>query len=111
MELDKQVGVINRKQVLNIAKGVIRANNPVILKECDGTVELTDRWGRGILTKFNWSKRKGTTGNAETLPQFLVEEKFTFQRAIATAVSCHHIPDLLVLNIHQIPLAYVSPEK
>ena len=26
-------GVINRKQILNIAKGVVRANNPSVFKE------------------------------------------------------------------------------
>ena len=35
-------GVINRRQILNIAKGIIRANNPDILKEFGGNVELTD---------------------------------------------------------------------
>ena len=104
-------GVINRRQILNIAKGVITANNPNILKEFGGTVELTDRWARGILTKLNWSKRKGTTGKVEPSSQFLAEEKFTFQRAISAAISLHDIPDSLVLNIDQTPLAYVSPGK
>ena len=31
-------GVINRKQIFNIAEGVIRGNNPGILKEFGGTV-------------------------------------------------------------------------
>ena len=31
-------GLINRRQILNIRKGVIRANNPDILKEFAGTV-------------------------------------------------------------------------
>ena len=104
-------GVINRRQILKIAKGVIRANNPDILKEFSGTVELTDRWTRGILTKLNWSKRKGTTGKVEPSPQFLAEETFTSQRAISAAVSRHDIPDSLVLNIDQTPLTYVSPGK
>ena len=36
-------GVVNRRQILNIAKGPGRANNPDILKEFGGTAELTDR--------------------------------------------------------------------
>ena len=52
-------GVIDRRLILNIAKGVIRANNPDILKEFGGIVESTDRWARRILSKFNWSKCKG----------------------------------------------------
>lgn len=52
-------GVINRKQILNIAKGVIKANNPNSLKEFGGTLELTDRWARSVLDSMQWVKRKG----------------------------------------------------
>ena len=102
-------GVINRRQIVNIAKGVVRANNPDILKEFGGTVELTNRWARRVLSDLNWSKRNGTTGKTKPLPQFLAEEKFTFQRAISTAISSHDIPNFLVLNIDQTSLSYVSP--
>ena len=102
-------GVINRRQIVNIAKGVVRANNPDILTEFGGTAELTNRWARSILSELNWSKRKGTTGKIEPSLQFLAEEKFTFQRAISTAISSHDIPNFLVLNTDQTPLSYVSP--
>ena len=36
---------------------------------------------------MNWSKRKGTTGKIEPSPQFLAEEKFTFQRVISSYAS------------------------
>ena len=45
-------GAINRKQIINITKGVVRAKNPNDLKEFDGTLELTDRWARHVLTKL-----------------------------------------------------------
>ena len=51
----------------------------------------------------------GTTDKVEPSPQFLAGEKFTFQRAISTAISSHDIPNFLVLNIDQTPLPYVSP--
>ena len=35
--------VINRRQIVNVTKGVVRANNPNILKEFGGTVELTNQ--------------------------------------------------------------------
>ena len=35
-------GVINRKQILNIAKGAVRENNPKALKEFGGILDLTD---------------------------------------------------------------------
>ena len=49
-------GVINRRQIVNIAESVVRVNNPDILKEFDGTVELTNRWARSVLSDLNWSK-------------------------------------------------------
>ena len=41
--------IINRKQILNIAKGIVRANNPNALKEFGGSLDLTDRWTRDVL--------------------------------------------------------------
>lgn len=104
-------GVINRRMILNIAKGIVKANDINALKEFGGTLELTDRWARGVLMKMNWSKRKGTTGKVDPSPQFLAEEKFTFQKAISTAVFEHDIPPSLVVNLDQTPLSYVSPGK
>ena len=54
-------GVINRRQLISIATGVVRANNPKLLKEYGGDLVLTDKWARGVLEKLTWSKRKGTT--------------------------------------------------
>ena len=57
-------GVINRKQIINIAKGVVRANDPNTLKEFGGTIELilnskrnylqTIETGRDYLEKNNF---------------------------------------------------------
>ena len=104
-------GVINRKQILNTAKGVIRANDPNALEEYGGTLNLTDRWARHVLTKIEWTKRKGTTTKVELSLQFLSEEKFIFHRAISAAISEHDIPTSLVINLDQTPLSYVSPGK
>ena len=75
-------GIINIRQILNIAKGVVKSNNPEILVEYGGTVNLTNRWARGILRGMEWCKPKGTTGKIEPSAQFLLEEKFTFQRSV-----------------------------
>ena len=60
-------GVINRKQVLNIPKDVIRANNPNALKAFGGSVwwkrlveafggslDQTDRWAGDVLKQLKW---------------------------------------------------------
>ena len=104
-------GVINRKQILNIAKGVVRANNPNALKEFGGNLDLTDRWTRDVLKQLKWSKRKGTNGKVDSSPQVLAEEKFTFQRKISTAILEHDIPAPLVVNLDETPLSDVSPGR
>ena len=45
-------GVTNRKQIFNIAKGVVRANNLNALKEFGGSLDLTDRWARDVLKQM-----------------------------------------------------------
>ena len=105
-------GVINRRTVLCIANGVVRANKPNLLKEFGGTLELTDRWASYLLSKtMRWVKRKGTTGKVAPPPLLLKEEKFSFQRDIAQAVYDHKIPKRLVFNLDQTPLNYISPGK
>ena len=94
---------ISRKMVIAIATGVIKANDPKILREFDGSLELTEGWARNVLKSMDWVKRKGTTGKVEPCSKFLEEEKFTAQRAIAKAVSDHDIPMELVLNLDQTP--------
>ena len=100
---------ISRKMVIAIATGVIKANDPNILREFGGSLALTEDWARSFLKSMDWVKRKRTTGKVEPCSKFL-EEKFTFQCAIAKAVSDHDIPMELVLNLDQNP-SYVSPGK
>ena len=68
--------VINRQQLINIGNGVIRANNPEILKEFGGTNELTEDWARSAWKSLNWSKRRATTGKVEPTAQLLAEEVY-----------------------------------
>ena len=60
---------------------------------------------------MEWSKRKGTTGKTGPSKQFLLEEKLTFQRHIASIIEEHDILKERVLNLGQTPLSYVSPGK
>ena len=94
---------ISRKMVIAIATGVIKANDPNILREFGGSLELTGCWACSVLKSMDWVKRKVTTGKVEPCSKFLEEENFAFQRAIAKAVSDHDIPMELVLNLDQPP--------
>ena len=94
-----------------IDTGVIKANEPKILREFGRSLELTEGWARNVLKSMDWVKRKGMTGKVEPCPKFLEEGKFTLQRAISKFVSDHEILLELVLNLDQTPLPYVSPGK
>ena len=76
-------GVINRRQIVSIAKGDVRANNPDILKEFRAKlVWRAAELNSSVLSDLNWSKRKGTTGKIEPL-----WGKVYFSAAVSTAIS------------------------
>ena len=104
-------GVISRKMVIAIVTGVIKVNCPSKLKDFGGHIALTEGWARGVLKSMEWSERRGTTGKIDPSKQFLLEEKLTFQRCIASIIEEHDIPKELILNLDQTPLSYVSPGK
>ena len=68
-------------------------------------------WARGVLKSTEWFKRKRATGKIEPSKQFLLEEKLTFQRCIASIIEEHDIPKEVILNLDQTPLSYVSTKK
>ena len=45
--------VINRKQILNIVKGIVKPDNLNSLKKFGGTLELTDQQERYLLIKLD----------------------------------------------------------
>ena len=47
------VDVINRKQILNIVKGIVKPNNLNSFKKFGGTLELTDQRERYLLVKLD----------------------------------------------------------
>ena len=100
-------GVISRRMVIAIGKGVVKANKPNLLKEFGGNLDLTEGWSRGVLKSLDWTKRKGTTEKVDPSDQLLMEEKLMLQRNISTAILEHDIPEDLALNLDQTPLSYV----
>ena len=45
--------VISRKMVIAIATGVIKANDPKILREFGESLELTEGWARSVLKSMD----------------------------------------------------------
>ena len=95
--------------VLSFIIGVVKANEPNLLKELGG--QLTDDWARHLLKSMEWVKRKGTTGKEEPSEKFLQEEKFSDQLEISRVVLKQDIHLDLGLSLDQTPLSYVSLGK
>ena len=73
--------------VILIGNGVLKPNDVNSLSELGGEITLTDILARRVLKSMDLVKRKETTRKVEPSTGFLAEEKFTFQRAISTAIS------------------------
>ena len=99
--------VISRKMVIEIGTGIINANCPSKLNAIGGHIALAESSAGGVLKSMEWSERKGTTGKIEPSKQFLLVEKLTFQRHIASIIEEHEIPKEHLLNLDQTPLSYV----
>ena len=97
--------------ILSFTIGVVKANEPNLLKEFGGHLGLTGDLARHLLRSMVWVKRKGSTGKVEPSKKFLQEEKFPYQREISRVVLKHDVPLDVVLNLDQTPLSYVSPGK
>ena len=97
--------------VIFMGNGVLKANDSNILPEFGGHITLTDNWTRGVLQSMDWVKRRETTGKIEPSPQLIAEEKFTFQKSIATVVFHHVIPSDLIISVDHTPLSNGSPGK
>ena len=102
---------ISRHIVMAIGNEVLQSNNPALLKQTGGSLQLTENWIREVLKFMNWVKIKGTTEKIEPFQQLLLEEKLTFRKKISGAIFYHDIPKELIVNLNQTPLSYVSPGK
>ena len=102
---------ISRHIVMAIGNEVLKSNNPKLLKQTGGSLQLTENWIREVLKFMNWVKIKGTTGKIEPFQQLLLEKKLTFRKKISGAIFYHDIPKELIVNLNQTPLSYVSPGK
>ena len=51
--------VVNRKMVAAMSTSAVKANEPKILREYGGSLELTEDLSRNILKAVDWMKRKG----------------------------------------------------
>ena len=74
-----------------IAKGIVIANDRMLLVENGGHLSFTDSWARNIRNEMQrtgktMKRRMATTCKIPVAPDLLEEEKFMFQRNIITLV-------------------------
>ena len=93
--------VISRKMVVSMGNWVLKANDPNTLSEFPGHINLTNDWSRATLQSTDWVKCKGTNGKIEPSSQLQTEERFIFQKSIATAVYDHDTSSNFINNLDQ----------
>ena len=71
-----ETAALPRKMVIAIKTGVIKANEPKILKEFGGSLELTEGWARNVLKNMDWVKIKGTTAKVQSFVQRTLRKVF-----------------------------------
>ena len=74
-----------------IAKGIVIANDRILLVENGGHLSFSDNWARNIRNEMERNgkktqRRMATTCKIPVAPALLEEEKFMFQRNIVTLV-------------------------
>ena len=116
-ELDKQVrsylialrergGVVNTAIVLACAEGIIKNYDSNILAANGGHLVLTRNWGKSILSRMGFVKRRVSTTAKISVANF-EEVKAQFLLDIKVSVEMDEIPPALVINLDQTGIHYV----
>ena len=91
--------VVNCNIAIAICKGIVLANDRILLKENGGKFNLDFSWYQSIFWRIGSSKWQVTTAKQPISPSFLKEIGFSFHQAIKEGVYACGIPDDIVINI------------
>ena len=99
-----------------VARGVIIANDRSLLLENGGYIDLSTDWSLQVLYRFEKLGRKitsrmATTAKIPIAPALHNETKLDFQRKVKELQAWHEIPEDLLINFGQTPLAHVCTGK
>ena len=89
--------VVNRAIVIAAAMGIVEHNNPSLLCEHGGTIQLGKKWADSLMTRMNYVKRKVTKA-ARKVPVDIPEIKLAFLKRIVDCIKEHNIPPELIKN-------------
>ena len=95
-----------------VAKGAVIASDRCLLVENGGHLQFSDYWARKISYKLcqeekRMVRRLGNTASLPIAPALIEETRLDFQRKIKLLQEQCNIPDELILNFDQTPLAYI----
>lgn len=116
-ELDKQVqsylialrksaGVVNTAIVLACAEGIVKSHDSNMLTANGGHLVLTKNWGKSILRRMGFVKRRASTAAKISVANF-EEVKAQYLLDIKVSVEMDEIPPALVINLDQTGIHYV----
>lgn len=95
--LRKTGGVVNTAIVVSAAYGIIASREPSILRENGGHLELTKAWGKTLLKRMGYVKRKGSNAGEVAVARF-DELKEEYLADIKAEVLMNDIHKELVFN-------------
>ena len=107
--------VVNTAIAIACAEGIVRSKDSNLLASNRGHIALTKHWGRHLLSRMGYVKRRASTKAKVTVQNF-EEVKAQFLLDIKVIVEMEGIPFDLVINwdqtgIHYVPVGSWTMEK
>lgn len=99
-------GTISTAIVIAGALGIIKRVDQTLLRENGGHISLTASWGKSLLRRMNFTKRRGTTKTGVS-PEEFMEVKRNYLQSIIEVVQMENIPIELIFNWDQTGLNLV----
>ena len=103
-------GIVNRAIVIAAAKGIVEHNNPSLLCEHGGPIELGKKWADSLMSWMSFVKCKATKATRK-VPTDFPEIKLAFLKRIADCVKEYNIPPELIINWDETGAKYVPTSE
>ena len=93
-------GTITTAIVIAGAKGIVKSIDRSLLAEFGGPATLNVSWAKSLLTRMNFTKRRGTTTFKMSVDEFR-RIKYDFLKEVIEVVKMEEIPPQLIFNWDQ----------
>ena len=92
-------GVVNTAIVLACAEGIVKNHDSNLLAANGGHLVLTSNWGKSLLRRMGFVKRRVSTTAKITVANF-EQVKAQFLLDIKVSIEMDEIPPALIINLH-----------